>query len=81
MKTEIRTKQSTKVLVRVCHGCGALIESPEEPKRCTKCNKSFLPLNYFQKVHAKNTEEYKQMFVKGDELHESELIKGLIVIW
>ena len=81
MKTEIRTNQSTKVLVRVCHGCGEVIESPEEPKRCLSCSKSFLPLNYFQKVHANNSDEYRRMFVKGDELHEDELIKGLLVLW
>ncbi len=81
MKTERHLTPSSKVLIRVCHHCGDLIETTEEPKRCPKCDKSFLPLNYFQKVHAKNSEEYRQMFVTSEELHDDDLIKGLIVLW
>ena len=61
--------------------CGFLNESSKEVSKCGKCNKSFLPLNYFGKVHAKNTEEFKNLFATSDEIHEEDLIKGIHALW
>ena len=59
-----------------CSKCGMSVNAS-----CGKCNKGFLPLNYFSKVHAKNSEEYKQLFARADELHPDDLVKGLYVLW
>jgi hypothetical protein len=74
-------KSSKKVLVKKCHLCGELMESSMEPMRCSGCHKSFLPNNYFSKVHAKNSEEFAKLFISSDELQEEELIKGINVLW
>lgn len=82
MKTEIiAPKRKKKLLIRRCHICGEVMESYAEVERCTECKKHFLPLNYFGKVHATNSEAYKQLFEVAGELHEDDLIKGLFVIW
>lgn len=73
--------KSTSLLIKKCHVCGHLNETYKEPERCTDCKKSFLPSNYFNKVHAKNTEEFKQLFCEVHELHEDDLVKGHNVIW
>jgi hypothetical protein len=57
------------------------MEDYKEIAKCHKCKKSFLPVNYFSKVHSKNNQEYDQLFANGHELHESDLIKGLTVLW
>jgi hypothetical protein len=57
------------------------MESKEEMQKCGECNKSFLPTNYFGKVHAKNTEEFKNLFCNSDELQEDDLIRGISVLW
>jgi len=61
--------------------CGFLNEGKREMESCQKCKKGFLPLNYFSKVHAKTSEEYKSLFVDSKELHPDDLIKGLYVLW
>ena len=76
-----KTQNSAKVLVKVCHVCGHVHSTPVEPQRCEGCSKSFLPLNYFNKVHAKNSSEFDNLFCNIDEIHEEDLIKGLYVIW
>lgn len=40
-------------LFRLCHSCGHLNESDQEILRCAKCARSFLPINYFEKIRAK----------------------------
>ena len=70
-----------KQIVKVCHVCGHIHSSFEEVQRCEGCQKSFLPLNYFSKVHAKNSTEFEALFVSSDQLHEEDLIKGLYVLW
>ena len=47
------------VLIKKCHVCGALFETHKELKKCLKCKKSFLPCNYFNKVHAKDSNEFE----------------------
>ena len=72
---------SQKTLIKQCHVCNHVMESQKEVEKCGKCNKPFLPLNYFQKVHAKNSEDFKELFSSAFALHQEDLIKGLYVIW
>jgi len=82
MKVELTVKeQNGKQLFKKCHVCGHVMESDQEPQKCHKCKKSFLPVNYFAKVHSKSQQEYDQLFAYGHELNEGDLIKGLTVIW
>lgn len=70
-----------KVLVKICHLCGHVSESYKENKQCPHCNKSFLPLNYFQKVKGIKPGDYDYLFADSDELEETDLIKGIHVLW
>lgn len=82
MKNTIKEKKKQLTqIVRTCHVCGHIHTSYEEVQRCESCEKSFLPLNYFTKVHAKNTTEFEALFLTSDQLHEDDLIKGLFVLW
>lgn len=82
MKNEATYKlQATRILIKKCHVCGHLNEVYKEPERCTQCQKSFLPCNYFGKVHAKNSQEFKKLFCEVHELDDDDLIKGYNVIW
>ncbi len=74
-------KVKNTTLIKKCHCCGHIMESKKEVQKCGECNKSFLPLNYFSKIHAKNSEEFKNLFCKSDELHEEDLIRGINVLW
>ena len=78
--SQSKTKLST-VIIKKCHICGHLNESKSEPKKCCGCNKSFLPLNYFSKVHNHGKEQYDALFEACNELTEQDLIKGIYVIW
>ena len=82
MKTEIiKAKKINKLIIRRCHLCDQVNESYSEIQKCGDCNKSFLPLNYFGKVHAKTPHEFKNLFENASDLNENDLIKGLFVIW
>ncbi len=82
MKVEQTNKDSgTKTLIKKCHVCGHVMETAQEVQKCGKCKKSFLPVNYFSKVHSKSQAEYDQLFAYSHELHETDLIKGLTVLW
>ncbi len=81
MRKEINTRKEPRLLVKKCHVCGQLAESHNELEKCLSCGKSFLPLNYFEKVHNHEQTEYKNLFAECQELHEDDLIKGLYVIW
>jgi hypothetical protein len=84
MEESIKEKRSStndKVLIKLCHRCGELNETFVEPEKCASCKKAFLPSNYFTKIHAKNTQEFKKLFLHIDDLQEEELIKGYNVIW
>ena len=71
----------SKIMFKKCHMCGHVIEAASEPERCEKCRKSFLPSNYFQKIHAKENTEFKQLFSSSEDLCEEDLIKGFHVLW
>ncbi len=79
--TEKKKKKKETLLIKRCHLCGFLIETNKEVSQCPHCKKSFLPLNYFGKVHAKNSKEYQNLFADSEELTEDDLIKGLTVLW
>ncbi|MDD0851520.1 hypothetical protein HBN50_00370 [Halobacteriovorax sp. GB3] len=81
MKQEVNLRTATRVLIKKCHSCGHMMESTREIEKCNCCNKSFLPSNYFSKVHAKNSEEFRNLFCHIDEMHEEDLVKGISVIW
>ena len=82
MKTETNSATgSEKLIIKKCHMCGHIMESHQEITKCHKCKKSFLPVNYFSKVHSKNQKDYAHLFASSHELHESDLIKGLTVLW
>jgi len=76
-----RSVGNGKIIIKKCHVCGEMIESGKEAQKCPKCKKSFLPSNYFNKVHAKNNFEFDNLFSSSDELHEDDLIKGISVLW
>lgn len=71
----------SKLIIKKCHCCGTLMESTSEIRRCSSCKKSFLPANYFSKVHAKNSQEFDNLFATSDELQDNDVIIGLTVLW
>jgi len=73
-------KHKEKSIIRACHTCLKVNESPKELERCMHCDKPFLPLRYFEKVHHKN-QKFEQYFSSSDQLEEEDLIKGLFVLW
>ena len=82
MKVELTNNETiTKLLIKKCHSCGHIMESAQEVQKCGKCKQSFLPVNYFAKVHSKSQKDYEQLFAHGHEIHEEDLIKGLTVLW
>lgn len=74
-------KQNDKLLIKKCHYCGHLNSGHVEPEKCESCKKSYLPLNYFSKIHDTKGKDIKSLYASSDELHEEEIIKGLTVIW
>jgi hypothetical protein len=82
MKVELTNKEANgKQIIRKCHACGHIMETSQETQRCLQCKKSFLPVNYFSKVHSKSQKEFDHLFASGHEIHEEDLIKGLMVLW
>jgi len=74
-------EKTQSTVIKKCHHCGEIIESSKEIEKCHCCSKGFLPSNYFGKVHAKNTQEYRQLYLNASDLHQDDLIKGLAVLW
>lgn len=81
MKGELTKKLNSKLIIRKCHCCGQLSQSEFEIESCVKCGKAFLPLNYFEKVHAQSSIKFKDLFSHSDELQEEDLITGIYVLW
>ena len=81
MKIEVELRNRKQTLIKKCHLCGHIMESSVEVQRCEKCNKSFLPSNYFNKIHPKNSEEFKELFNDASHLHEEDIVKGINVLW
>jgi hypothetical protein len=74
-------KSKEKTLIRACHSCLKINESHKELERCTHCNKSFLPLRYFDKIHNDKDQKWEHHFSMSEQLDEEDLIKGLFVLW
>jgi hypothetical protein len=70
-----------KTLIRACHSCLKVNESFQELQRCKHCNKSFLPLRYFDKIHGDPQLKWENHFSLSEQLDEEDLIKGLFVLW
>jgi len=81
MKVMNTSQKKGKLLIKKCHICGALSESFKEEQKCTGCKKSFLPSNYFSKIHAKNSQEFSELFSMSDDMHDDDLVRGLSVLW
>ena len=81
MRNEVSKTTNSKVLIKKCHMCGQLTEAHMEQEKCLSCGKSFMPLNYFEKVHEHQENKFRDLFAECHELHEDDLIKGLYVIW
>lgn len=79
-KNNIDHSSDKKLLIKQCHCCGYVHECTHEIERCSECQKSFLPLKYFQKIHDHH-QNYSDLFSSVDEIEESDLIKGLFVLW
>lgn len=78
---EIRISTKEKLLIRACHSCLKINESTKELERCSHCNKSFLPLRYFDKIHGDKEAKWETHFYPTDLIEEEDLIKGLFVLW
>lgn len=70
-----------KVLVRRCHVCDQVVESHKEQDKCCGCGKSFLPLNYFDKIHGDNAQKFEELFAESHEICDEDLITGIYVLW
>lgn len=81
MKAEASKSKRQKLIIKRCHVCGQVHESAIELEKCVKCDKSFLPLNYFAKVHNTKQNEYQDLFAQSHELDDSDLIVGIYVLW
>lgn len=78
---DLNKKPKEKLLIRACHACQKINESFQELERCTQCNKAFLPLRYFDKIHQNKNEKWENHFSPTDQIEEDDLIKGLFVLW
>ena len=80
-ETEKKRKSKEKTVLRMCHRCAKITESISEPQKCAHCNKAFLPLDYFTKIHDVSAKDYPKLFSDSENLAEEDLIKGLFVLW
>lgn len=79
MEAKKRNSKRKKIILKKCHICSHLTESFVEISKCESCNKSFLPSNYFSKVHCQK--EKKDYYDDADDLKSESLIKGLDTLW
>ena len=79
-KNESKKKES-KNIIRKCHCCGQITESESEIQKCVSCGKSFLPVNYFEKIHGDAEYKFDDLFDKAQDMESEDLIKGLFVLW
>jgi hypothetical protein len=81
MKDNLTLNKKPQKLIRACHVCLKLNESDGEIEKCSHCNKSFLPLRYFEKIHGKSKKDWAGHFSSIDDIDQKDLIKGLFVMW
>lgn len=77
----IEPKTKEKLLIRACHSCLKLNESYQEQERCSHCNKAFLPLRYFEKIHQAKDSKWENHFSPAEQIDEEDLVRGLFVLW
>lgn len=78
---QVEKASFTKTIIKKCHNCSLIVESHQEQEKCAGCNKSFLPLNYFSKVHKDKNQSLEELYAQSNELHDEDLITGLYVLW
>jgi hypothetical protein len=81
MKANLTKVTNRKLIIRRCHCCDQVVESEVEQESCLKCGKAFLPLNYFDKIHGDQSQNFKDLFAHSDDLQEEDLITGIYVLW
>lgn len=74
-------KLSYTKLIKACHVCTKVTETEKELERCPHCTKSFLPSNYFEKIHFAPNAKLRDLYDVSDDVEESHLIRGLQVKW
>lgn len=78
---DLQKTSKEKLLIRACHSCLKVNESHKELERCMHCNKAFLPLRYFDKIHGDKEAKWENHFSPTELIEEEDLIKGLFVLW
>ena len=78
---ETLQRAKIRLIIKKCHVCGYISESQKEMEQCKSCKKSFLPLNYFDKIHAKDKSVFADLFAYSRDIDEEDIIKGLVVLW
>lgn len=81
MNKELKISKRPQSLIRLCHKCLKLNESTSEIEKCGHCQKSFLPLRYFDKIHARPKNEWSSHFSSIEDIDPKDLIQGLFVMW
>lgn len=81
MNKEIKLSKKPQTLIRVCHMCLKINESTAEIEKCVHCQKSFLPLRYFEKIHSHAKQEWSSHFSSIEDIDDKDLIQGLFVMW
>lgn len=76
-----KTSKNASMIIKLCHICGHLNESYVEVKKCSQCNKSYLPINYFHKGFDIYNGSYDDLYLEIKDLDEDDLIRGIHVIW
>jgi len=80
-KNDLVKENKTHEFVRCCHKCNTLSSDYHEVKKCGNCGQSFLPTNYFKKVHSLKGVDYDDLYDSVSNIDPSLLLKGLTVIW
>jgi hypothetical protein len=78
---DLKKTDKEKLVIRACHTCTKITESFQEVERCSHCNKAFLPLRYFEKIHDFKGKNWQKHFADASDLEDDDLIKGLFVLW
>lgn len=68
-------------LIKMCHVCTKVAEAEKELERCPYCQKSFLPLNYFEKIHAHKDAKLSELYDNCQDIEDHYLVRGIHVKW
>lgn len=82
MRKTTETKRKRVQLYRRCHKCDHTCSATKEVLKCPSCGKHFLPLDYFNKIHAHEKNVHiKNLVNHARELKEEDLVHGLYALW